>query len=107
MLPIDKVAWDSDPVRKKRLLPVTSLSWWNMARLRETYQLRIHGLICTTLVVMVGTNWLCGLAGADEVRPRIAWYGTLESGLTAAKRTGRPILLVSGAPHCHGVSGIW
>lgn len=37
----------------------------------------------------------------------IAWYGTWESGLKAAKTSGRPILLVSAAPHCHGISGIW
>ncbi|MDA1013310.1 MAG: hypothetical protein O3A00_02530 [Planctomycetota bacterium] len=37
----------------------------------------------------------------------IAWYGTWETGLKAAKASGRPILLVSAAPHCHGISGIW
>ena len=38
---------------------------------------------------------------------RIAWFGTWTGGLAEAARTGRPILLVSAAPHCHGVSGIW
>lgn len=38
---------------------------------------------------------------------RIAWFGTWEGGLAEAQRTGRPILLVSAAPHCHNVSGIW
>ncbi len=37
----------------------------------------------------------------------IQWYATLESGLREAKRTGRPILLVSAAPHCAGVCGVW
>ena len=37
----------------------------------------------------------------------IAWYGTWERGLAAAKSTGRPILLISAAPQCHGVSGLW
>ena len=37
----------------------------------------------------------------------IAWYGTLTSALAEAKRTGKPILLVSAAPHCHSISGIW
>lgn len=51
---------------------------------------------------------VAGLALADDAVPkRIAWYGTLESGLEEAKRSGRPILLVSGAPQCLGVSGIW
>jgi hypothetical protein len=37
----------------------------------------------------------------------IQWFATLDSGLHEAKRSGRPILLVSAAPHCAGVSGIW
>jgi len=43
----------------------------------------------------------------DSAAPRIAWYGTLKSGLSEAKRSGRPILFISGAPQCLGVSGIW
>ena len=48
----------------------------------------------------------------DEVRlsplpAGIQWYATWESGLREARRTGRPILLVSAAPHCAGVSGCW
>jgi hypothetical protein len=43
----------------------------------------------------------------DTATPRIAWYGTLKSGLSEAKRSGRPILFISGAPQCLGVSGIW
>lgn len=51
-------------------------------------------------------------AGGQEPAPAakpggIAWFGTLESALGEAKRTGKPILLVSGAPHCHSISGIW
>jgi len=42
-----------------------------------------------------------------SVPPAIAWYGTLKDGLAEAKRSGRPILFVSGAPQCLGVSGIW
>ncbi len=37
----------------------------------------------------------------------VAWYGTWEGGLAAARKTGRPILLLSAAPHCHNISGIW
>lgn len=37
----------------------------------------------------------------------IMWYATLESGLAEAKRTDRPILFLSAAPHCGGVSGMW
>ncbi len=49
--------------------------------------------------------------GPGVVKPiageRIAWYGTWEAGLSEAKRTQRPILLVSAAPHCHEVPGVW
>ena len=37
----------------------------------------------------------------------IQWFATWDSGLDEANRTGKPILLVSAAPHCAGVSGIW
>ncbi len=37
----------------------------------------------------------------------IQWFATWESGRVEAARTGRPILLVSAAPHCAGVSGVW
>lgn len=37
----------------------------------------------------------------------IQWFATLDRGLAEAKRTGKPILFVSGAPHCAGVSGMW
>jgi len=47
---------------------------------------------------------LVGTASADK---RIAWYGVLEDGLAEAKESGRPILLLSAAPQCHGVPGIW
>jgi len=63
----------------------------------------MHKLILAT-VLFVFSN----IAGsAAEIPNRIAWYGTLKSGLAEATRSQRPILLVSGAPHCHGVSGIW
>lgn len=37
----------------------------------------------------------------------IQWFTSLEQGRAEAARTGRAILLVSAAPHCGGVSGIW
>ena len=33
--------------------------------------------------------------------------GAAGIGLAAAKASGRPILLVSGAPHCKQIPGIW
>ena len=38
---------------------------------------------------------------------RIAWFGTMDSARAAAEKTGRPILLVSGAPACQAVPGVW
>jgi hypothetical protein len=43
----------------------------------------------------------------DAPRGGIQWFPTWETGLAEAQRTGKPILLVSAAPHCAGVSGIW
>ena len=42
-----------------------------------------------------------------DAAERIAWYSSLKQGLAVAKTTGQPILLISAAPHCHGISGIW
>jgi len=39
--------------------------------------------------------------------PGIAWYGVLEHARKEAARTGKPILLMSGAPACSGVPGMW
>lgn len=49
------------------------------------------------------------LPGTVEVQEgeRIAWFGTLKEGLAEAKRLGRPVMLVSAAPHCHEVPGVW
>lgn len=70
--------------------------------------------IVSALTVMV---LACG-AGAQPPRPgktvdwskvakRIAWFGTWKGALAAAQRTGRPVLLISAAPHCHQISGVW
>jgi hypothetical protein len=43
----------------------------------------------------------------DSPAGGIQWFATWESGLRAAQQSNRPILLVSAAPHCAGVPGIW
>ena len=40
-------------------------------------------------------------------RTLIQWYGAWDAAKTEAKRTNRPILLLSAAPQCRGISGIW
>lgn len=37
----------------------------------------------------------------------IQWFAIWKAALAEAQQTGKPILLVSAAPHCAGVSGIW
>lgn len=56
----------------------------------------------TALILVVVSSSI-----AAEPVARIAWYGRLADGLAEAERSGRPILLVSGAPQCHGVPGVW
>ena len=56
------------------------------------------------LLLLLAATLVAPKANAAE---RIAWYSTLKQGLAVAKTTGRPILLISAAPHCHGISGIW
>lgn len=46
-------------------------------------------------------------AGDQAAGGGIQWFGTLERGLAAAKASGRPILLLSAAPHCGGIPGMW
>jgi hypothetical protein len=43
----------------------------------------------------------------DAKSQAIQWFATWTSGLKEAQRSGRPILLVSAAPHCAGVPGVW
>ena len=43
----------------------------------------------------------------SEFPAGVAWWGTWQGALTEAKRSGKPILLLSAAPQCHGVPGIW
>ncbi len=53
------------------------------------------------------------VAGLGECRSeenpaeRIVWHANLKRGLALAKQTNRPIFLVSGAPSCLGVPGVW
>lgn len=68
------------------------------------------GMLYATIAVL----WLAPAAQAQErqsassgLEPKIAWFGRLSDGLAEAKRTNRPILLVSAAPQCEGVPGIW
>ena len=38
---------------------------------------------------------------------RIVWYTDWGQALEQAGRSGRPLFLMSGAPRCHDVPGLW
>ena len=59
------------------------------------------------LLAILALAFLVDDLAAEKIPPRIAYFGTLKSGLAEAERSGRPLLLVSGAPHCLGVPGVW
>jgi hypothetical protein len=44
---------------------------------------------------------------SKKVVSGIAWYGVLEDGLAEAKKTGKPIFLITAAAQCNGVPGMW
>lgn len=66
-----------------------------------------EGMTCFRISFFAMLLVIATIAVAEDPTPRIAWYGQLADGLAEAQRTGRPILLVSGAPQCHGVPGVW
>ena len=40
-------------------------------------------------------------------RTLIQWFGTWAGAKAEAQRTGKAIFLLSAAPQCHGISGVW
>ncbi len=73
---------------------------------------------CLVLAVAAAISW--GQAGSlrdirvhsseaseDGLPSGIVWYGKLSEGLQLARDTGRPIFLLSAAPQCAGVPGMW
>ena len=47
------------------------------------------------------------LSAHAEPTPKIAWWPTVEQGRAEAARTGKPIFLLSAAPQCQNVPGVW
>ncbi|MCH2183020.1 MAG: hypothetical protein MK108_13535 [Mariniblastus sp.] len=54
-----------------------------------------------------GPTYGGSLPASKQVMPGIAWFGVLQDGLKQARQTGKPILLISAAPQCSGVPGMW
>ena len=46
-------------------------------------------------------------AAAEEPAPHVQWYSTWAQAKAEAARLDRPLLLISAAPQCRGISGIW
>ncbi|MCA8969367.1 MAG: hypothetical protein KDC95_06270 [Planctomycetes bacterium] len=72
---------------------------------------KITILALTALLSCVGANAQGPLPGVTQdwskVAQRIAWHGTWNGAIAAAKSTERPILLIAAAPHCGLVPGMW
>lgn len=68
-------------------------------------------LAATTVIAAAPANAQRGPKAAPVLdvptEPGIAWFGSWEEGLAAAKGTDRPILLMSATPQCNGVPGMW
>lgn len=60
-----------------------------------------------TILTAAATLLLLGQTPAAKPQAGIQWFASVSSGFAEAKRTARPILLLSAAPHCAGVPGIW
>ena len=54
-----------------------------------------------------GPSYGGSLPASQRVEPGIAWFGVLQDGLAQARQTGKPILLITAAPQCSGVPGMW
>ena len=64
----------------------------------------------TNLLLAVALTAIPLLASAQSgngLPAGIVWYGVLQDGLEQARKTERPILLLSAAPQCAGVPGMW
>lgn len=65
-------------------------------------------IVPLVLVAAVAAPSLAAPPKLAATKPaQIAWFGTWKQGLAEAKRSGRPILLISAAPHCRNISGMW
>jgi len=69
--------------------------------------LTASGPASAQLAPPTGASYGGSVPTSKKVVPGIAWYGVLKDGLAEAKRTGKPILLITAAAQCGGVPGMW
>ena len=62
---------------------------------------------CLWVAPQVSSAQQASVKAIKDKAKKIAWHGTWKGGLVEAKRTGKPIMLVSAAPQCHSVPGVW
>ena len=67
----------------------------------------LTGQVNAQLAPPSGSSYGGSVPASRKVVSGIAWYGVLKDGLAEAKRTGKPILLVTAAAQCNGVPGMW
>ncbi len=69
--------------------------------------MKMSWLLFPTLCLALSGGIVAQQTEAPKEKEKIAWHGTWQGGLAEAERTGKPILLVSAAPQCHNVPGVW
>ena len=67
----------------------------------------VSGPVNAQLTPPAGPSYGGSVPASRKVVSGIAWYGVLKDGLAEAKRTGKPILLITSAAQCNGVPGMW
>lgn len=99
------------------------LGWTSLSPLPLVMKLRLdlRPLLCVLVGLVLSApahaqrpDRGTGGKAAGDIGPRaepeaagIAWFGTWDGALAEATRTGRPILLMSAAPACREVPGVW
>lgn len=86
---------------KSRFIPFVTL----LATLVTVFQ--TAGPLTAQLAPPDGPSYGGSMPASKQVVPGIAWFGVLQDGLDQARRTGKPIMLISAAPQCSGVPGMW
>lgn len=67
----------------------------------------VTATVSAQLAPPTGASYGGSVPDSNRVVSGIAWYGVLKDGLAEARRTGKPILLITAAAQCGGVPGMW
>lgn len=99
---------DFNKLKKSKFFSKPTLFYFPSQKTMKTFCYSLIILAaCLTSVSCAQPKMGSGGPQTTEMTPQIAWYGVLEDGLAEAKRTGRPILLISAACQCRGIPGSW